>query len=63
MTEEEKYARFWAVLGEKAREVLAEYRGLSEQSRKCAKRAAMNAFARRGVEGVLELLRHPPKLK
>ena len=63
MTEEEKYARFWAVLGEKAQEVLTEYKGLSEQSRKRAKRAAMNAFARRGIEGVLELLRHPPGLE
>ena len=63
MTEEEKYARFWAVLGEKAQEVLAEYNELSEQSRKCAKRAAVNAFALHGIGGVWKLLQHPPKLK
>ena len=61
MTEQEEYAKFWAVFIEKVTDIQSEYNNLSEYNKHRVFETVNATFITYGVAGLSQLIQNPPR--
>ena len=61
MTEQEKYAKFWAVFAEKLSDVQKEYNDLSDDNKRRVSETAKCTLTAYGINWLFQLIQNPPQ--